>query len=116
MRILIYPFILIILVYCSCQKTADACMELSFDERQCGSDAFLTAGDPQTKAMEAEDYLRKKGIEVISADYDPNFNEIVCQACDICPTGLRFFIKVGDISEDKLLTLNLLNPELNPCP
>lgn len=60
--------------------------------------------------------FEKNGIEVIAADYDPNFNEIVCQACDICPTGLRFFIKVGDISEDKLLTLNLLNPELNPCP
>ncbi|MCB0657754.1 MAG: hypothetical protein KDC57_16530 [Saprospiraceae bacterium] len=98
-----------------CSKT-NSCQELSFDERQCGSDSFLSAGSDDEKLVQARDYLQAQGIDVIASDYDPNFHDAVCQSCDVCPTSLRFFFEVKPLEASDLNDLDLLNAEIGSCP
>lgn len=101
----------------TCQKNDQGgCFEISFDERQCQTDEFLAGAEtPEEKAGLAEKYLQKAGIHVISRHFDPQYLSIVCEACHVCPTGLRFFFKIGAEDTSKLSGLNVLNPETMAC-
>lgn len=101
----------------TCQKNdQDGCFELSFDERQCQTDDFLTGAEtPDEKVVLAGKYLEKAGIRVRSSRFDPQYLSIVCEACHVCPTGLRFFFKTGAEDTSKFSRLNVLNPETQAC-
>lgn len=117
MRIFIFILIAFIPFITQCSKSKDNCQEFSFDERQCGTDTFLESGtNALTKTEAAEAFLKSQGIDVISSEYDPEYYDNVCEACDVCPTGLRFFFQVKTIDDAKIQVLNLLNTELKDCP
>lgn len=100
----------------TCEKNSDVCFEFSFDERQCQTDEFLSgATTPQEKFARAEKFLSQKGITTREGRFDPQYLTIVCEACHVCPTGLRFFFNVPLEDTVKISRLEVLNPELAAC-
>ena len=92
----------------------------SFDQRQCGVDDFSVSIDASSSeedmAADMKSYLDSVSIPTISVSVVKDFNQIVCEACTICPTGDRFFIKLLDASDQsKLSDLNLLNLQITDC-
>lgn len=88
----------------------------SFDERQCAGDPWATQGSDLEETLEKlEDYLEAQDIEVDEVQADPDFHQNVCEACVVCPTGVRFYIQTDLANEDKLLQLDLLNFERANC-
>lgn len=100
----------------TCVKEGNTCYELSFDERQCQTDSFLISADtPEEKFEQAKNYLKQNGITINAARFDPQYLTIVCEACQVCPTGLRFFFEVAASDTSKFSKLDVLNPETKAC-
>ncbi len=101
----------------SCNKDSDEYC-FAFDERQCNTDVWKEGSSAQSNQELVEkltDYLVDLGVKVEDVQFDPVFYDAVCQACDVCPTGLRFFVKLGSDPGNKLAPLNLLNFEVQDC-
>ncbi len=86
----------------------------SFDVRSCSTDLFANAvtedasiGDREQKMIE---WLTTENIEVTEIKLVVGFHEAVCEACDICPMGDRYFIGLfEEISLSKAEKLRLLS-------
>lgn len=116
--------ILILLVYaCQSQKTRASDKQneptnqeevcLSFDQRQCQTDAFAKYL-PQKKNSDdmftgMKTYLAEQNIKVLHMRIDMNFHETTCAACDVCPEQHRFFLSLPKSEAKKFQNLNLLN-------
>lgn len=92
----------------------------SFDERQCAADDWITIPSEQGEDQKLDAlkrYLSEQGVNVKKVRIDPDFHTIVCQACEVCPSGPRYYVLIDDADESTLNDLYLLN--LSPsgiCP
>jgi len=108
------------LAFVSCDKEELESLCYSFDIRQCQSDGFASdvpESDPvDQRESKMKVWLEDSGYEVEEIKLLVNFHDAVCEACDICPQGDRYFIRVKD-SEDNpdAEELRLLNFEETPC-
>ena len=89
----------------------------AFDVRQCQADLFADAvsesEDRETREEQLKDWFELQGVDVHEIDLELDFHEAVCEACDVCPTGDRYFIQV-DFNE-QLDQYDLLNLEVADC-
>ena len=120
MRSLIMVLVTLFLYQCSSNEdksTVSVCV--SFDERQCGGNDWLTEeidlNDTNAKVEALKTYLSDMSIETVEVSADPEFHDIVCQACFVCPTGTRYTIEIDTIYAGEIAGLNLLNPEQVNC-
>lgn len=112
----ILPFLCFFLLLLACGDDSDQYECVAFDERQCAGDPWATQGADIEETINAlEEYLEDISVDVEEITYDPNFYDAVCEACIICPTGLRFFIKVQLEDIEKLQSEDLLNLEITSC-
>ncbi|MBT8231907.1 MAG: hypothetical protein KJN84_04735, partial [Bacteroidia bacterium] len=72
----------------------------SFDIRQCQTDSFadtvLETSSFTSREANMKRWLDDNGFEVVELKLVLNFHEFVCEACDTCPQGDRYFIKIVD--------------------
>lgn len=108
------------LYFVGCDKEAFESSCYSFDIRQCQTDGFASEvpeSDPvnqREKKMEA--WLEDAGYKVEEIKLLVNFHAAVCEACDVCPQGDRYFIRVKDSDDNPdAEELRLLNFEATPC-
>lgn len=99
-----------------CSKLNDSeC--ISFDIRQCQTDLFADEIDENGSQEERENqmtaWLLENSIDVENVKLELNFHEAVCEACDVCPQGDRYFIQYSLGSS--LESLNLLNVTSEDC-
>jgi hypothetical protein len=91
----------------------------SFDERQCHTDVWKDAANPPSSEASSISqltaYLSDRNIEVADVTFDPNFYDAVCEACHVCPSGTRIFVKVRETGVTKMSDLDLLNSESADC-
>lgn len=92
-----------------------------FDERQCASDEWITLGSgavtDKEKIESLKSYLSSQNVPVIKIDIDPNYHEIVCEACGVCPSGPRYYVSIEEGSQNALSDLDLLNfSPSDKCP
>ena len=92
----------------------------SFDVRQCQTDLFADAvsedGTDTDKSKQMNDWLGEKGVNVHNIRVVEDFHTNVCEACDICPVGPRYYIAVyDDVDSSQLNALRLLNLQVADC-
>lgn len=113
---------LFILTWWSCRSSqVQKAPELTcagFDIRQCQTDRFakevLEYGTRSEREDQMTEWLRSEKINTLAIRLELDHYEVVCEACDMCPTPDRYFIKVdGPIPE--LAGLRLLNFTLIDC-
>lgn len=117
MRQFLFVPILVIAMF-SCEDN-DESFCFSFDERQCATDIWkddmnLSLTEAQ-KITALTDALQDLGIEVKEVNIDPNFHDAVCEACHVCPTGMRFYVKVSSDPGQKIESLELLDYKVEAC-
>lgn len=112
-------------LFISCKD--DACCEVldtecySFDIRQCQTDEFAEKISESATLEEREnlirEFLSEEGYAVIELKLTIGFHEAVCEACDSCPQGDRYFIRVNVQPNNLSLaeSLRLLNFEVTDC-
>jgi len=110
----------------SCNDDKECCVLpdtecFSFDVRQCQSDEFAEQV-PENESIEMREnlmlsFLSEKGFAVQQVKLVENFHLAVCEACDICPMGARYFINVNVQSNNLTLgeELRLLSFESDDC-
>lgn len=118
MKKLIVP-LLVILLCSNCSSTkspsnnSETCF--SFDIRQCQTDLFANRLPTNSNEKEfhqaMQSWFEEQGLNVIDIKIVFNYHEFVCEACDVCPTGDRFYVKIDQDSTSALNTFNLLNLE-----
>jgi len=103
---------------CTCSDDTDG-QCLSFDVRQCSTDMFAEvvdeSGTQSVRELQLQAYLESKGISVNSVTLVEDFHDGVCEACDVCPTGDRYYINIAEEDASKLDDLRLLNLEETDC-
>ena len=92
---------------------------VSFDERQCGGNDWITENidlnDTDAKVDALKSYLSNMSIQTVKVSADPEFHDFVCEACFVCPTGTRYTIEIDTVFAGEIVGLNLLNPEQVTC-
>jgi hypothetical protein len=105
------------IVMVSCDKEDENHICYSFDIRQCQTDLFkdkISENETQeNREILMEEWLEEQGLEIESVLLEINFHMAVCEACDVCPQGDRYFIQIEDETKHSeiLDTLRLLNLE-----
>jgi len=104
----------------------DCCVVLdtecySFDIRQCQTDAFADSISEnetlEVRESKMHEFLSEKGYAVLEVKLIENFHEAVCEACDSCPQGDRYYIRVN-VQPDNTKSaerLRLLSFESDDC-
>ena len=114
---MIAVFFFSLMLACSDDTSDRFCF--SFDERSCQTDLWLEGvevpADVNDRMALLSQYLERQDLQVIDISVDPTFHEIVCQACDVCPNGPRFFVTSKDISLEDLSGFRLLNLQEETC-
>jgi len=94
----------------------------SFDVRQCGTDLYasevLESGSIEEREEMMMSWLEDQGASVVSLKLHKDFHESVCEACDICPQGDRYFVSFsenGIADGDKLRLLNYEKIDNTQC-
>lgn len=115
-----YLAFLSILLFTACESK-ECCsfpdeLNYSFDIRSCQTDLFSEAvdenGDLETRQSTMISWLEDNDVNVLTLELKLQHLENVCEACNICPTGDRyFFTSYDDLSEPKIESLKLLNLE-----
>ena len=108
----------LIWISCDDNESQDVCF--SFDIRQCQTDEFATdVPEAESKSEREENmklWLGNQGINLTEIKLELNFHQSVCEACDVCPQGDRYFVKIAEETDMSLLSnLDLLNYELLDC-
>ena len=118
-KLFMMMFTLSLLSCSSDDENNDISICVSFDERQCGGNDWLTEDinltDAQAKVEALEAYLNNMSINTIEVSADPDFHEFVCEACFVCPTSTRYTIQIDTSFVSAITTLNLLNLEQVSC-
>jgi len=121
MRFIIFLILAVSLYQCSSDEEDNSVVSVcvSFDERQCGGNDWITEdidpSDTNAKIDALKAYLSNMSIETVKISADPEFHDIVCQACFVCPTGTRYTIEIDTVFAGEIVGLNLLNPEQVTC-
>lgn len=117
---------LVCLFFIACGDNDNCCEGFdcySFDVRQCDTDLFSSKLS-SSKSVEQSEMLMKEwfdenGIKVEQVKLVEDFHEGVCEACDVCPEGDRYFIqiesdssRVGQFDELRLLSLEATSCEV----
>lgn len=98
----------------SCFESKDTVC-YSFDEKQCLFDPWTAADSDNTKEDDIKNYLSTEGIEVEDISIDRAFHEVVCLACEVCPSGPRIYVEIEEKSEAQLTRLPLLSLAKTDC-
>ena len=92
---------------------------ISFDERQCSGNPWLDdliGSEGVTDKISAlATYLSEQNIPTTTVSADPNFNQITCEACFICPAATRYTVEIDSTLSGSLVALNLLNISQSIC-
>lgn len=104
---------------CGCDVDPDRVC-YAFDIRQCDTDVFSEdvsiAGSREAREDDLASWLEAQGIDVISVDLVIGFHQVVCEACDVCPQGDRYFIEIMDeFTTDELESFRFLNLDKRRC-
>lgn len=120
---MIRPYLLFaILLFSSCRSTAIK-SELvvscaGFDIRQCQTDKFASqipeTGSKKEREEKMLNWLQTNGVKVAEVSLKLDFHEGVCEACDLCPTHDRYFIRIEGVIPD-ISSLRLLNFTPTDC-
>ena len=99
------------LIFFACSEQDENTVCISFDQRQCDRDPWSETvdrnSDADTQAEQFKLFLKDRGIETLEIRIDPFFHQAVCEACFVCPDGLRIFL---EIKEDQLVEIEGLDP------
>ena len=99
-----------------CSILADAYC-FSFDIRQCQTDIFASlipeSDSKKNREQKMSEWLESLNFEVDDVLLELNFHEAVCEACNVCPQGDRYFIQLN--KTNNLDNLNLLNLTTEDC-
>ena len=127
----IYVFLLTVFMF-SC-KEDPCCIQIdfdcySFDIRQCQTDEFADEiAESESQSLREslmKSWLTDNGFAVEKVKLEEGFHENVCEACDICPQGDRYYMQVthdsnintgGDVNVNLAETLRLLSFEVADC-
>ena len=108
--------ILTIFFYLSCSDDCCPDPEFSygFDIRQCAADLFANDVSETATIEEREadmhQWLANQDVVIGSVTLSVGFYDAVCEACDVCPMGDRYFIKTyNEFTLEKAEELRLLN-------
>jgi hypothetical protein len=120
MRITAFIIIAFVITLLSCTGD-DSKLCFSFDERQCAVDGWITLGSGsvtnEEKIESLKTYLSSQNVSIIKIEIDPNYHEIVCEACGVCPSGPRYYVSIEESSQNALSDLDLLNfSPSDKCP
>ena len=122
MRIVLLALLVMSFISCEEKDCCDNFECYSFDIRQCRTDVFASDVDESETRVNRESqmktWLEGEGIEVGEVSLVVGFHEAVCEACDLCPQGDRYFISLNvDSSINDFAQENrLLSFELATCP
>jgi len=113
-------FSLLMLLSCQRIQKEKGGVCYSFDVRQCGTDLFdkevSATGSKSQRESDMTSWLQGQGLSVVSTSLTENYHELVCEACDVCPQGDRYYIECSDsLDESMKEKLRLLNLEKIPC-
>lgn len=90
----------------------------SFDVRQCQTDIFVDtvseSADKSDRETKMLNWLSSLQIDVSAVSLSLDYHEGVCDACDMCPTGDRYFVTYQGVLP-KMDGLRLLNFEMIEC-
>lgn len=121
MKYLIIAFTGILLGLTSCHKNDNEQVCYSFDIRQCQTDLFAQdvpeSDSKQLRESRMKQWLEEQGVSTIrKITLDLGFHDVVCEACDICPQGDRYYIQLDEDSPaPDAAALRLLNFEEKNC-
>ncbi len=104
-------------------KNSDECPQLiesgcfSFDIRQCQTDLFANdvpeLDSKEQREQKLKDWFEAQDIIIEEIKLEIGFHDAVCEACDVCPQGDRYFIQL--FLGNQLEAFNLLNLESEDC-
>ena len=107
---------LLIITACGEDET-DLCF--SFDERSCQTDLWMEGADMSASLDDRitliDNYFTNAGLTPGRVIVDEDFHDVVCQACDVCPNGPRFFVSIRGAEAEDLDQFRLLNLEIISC-
>ena len=120
-----FLMLLVSMLMLSCSDN-DCCVNIetgcySFDIRQCQTDGFADAvdigGSVEARERTMKTWLESQNFEVVDIKLTEGFHEAVCEACDVCPQGDRYFVKIVEIDTVLGLAeeLRLLSFEKTDC-
>jgi hypothetical protein len=110
-----YRYLLLILLLWSCSNEASSDRCFGFDQRSCDSNPWEKSLVERELTAAVTDYLSGVGIVLVSIETDLTYHEVSCQACEVCPDGPRFFIRIEEADIPGFLSLPLLNIQETDC-
>ena len=110
--LIIAPLLCFIIL--SCDKDDNNRVCYSFDVRQCQTDEFADSvpesESEEMRELKMKQWLDDEGFDVKEVKLVLDFHNAVCEACDTCPQGDRYYIQVTNADENPdVSTLRLLN-------
>jgi len=92
----------------------------SFDVRQCQTDLFAEAvvedGSQADRESQMRAWLGEQDLNINDVQLKVQYLEGVCEACDVCPMGDRYFLRTYEPNLDvQVNSLQLLNFEKIDC-
>ncbi len=108
------------LFFIACGKNDDDLLCFSFDIRQCQTDLFaneISENDEiGLRESKMHAWLKSNDIDVENVKLVINFHDAVCEACDVCPQGDRYYIKYNSNGNSSFSdSLKLLNFSEENC-
>jgi hypothetical protein len=92
---------------------------ISFDIRQCNADPWALNGLDRNAEEDVlndiKNYLESQQIDVVDIGIDIGFHQFVCEACTVCPSGPRVYVKSDLSGVTDIEALGLLNFEQVNC-
>ncbi|MEE9373121.1 MAG: hypothetical protein V3V00_08720 [Saprospiraceae bacterium] len=73
------------------------------------TDSVDRNADAISQANQLHSYFSSMSISIEAVKADPNYHDIVCEACFICPENPRYLVKANIDEIIKLEALELLN-------